>query len=197
MQLGERYQSRESALAQTLPTDSLQVNQYLDLDQLACQLELPVETLRKLNPSLRTTIVPGYVKNYVLYLPASAKEHLSLQRDSILALAALSPQTLMALEEAWKKALVGEVKIVHRVKKGEALATIARRYTVSLAQIKKWNHLTSNVIHVNQKLVIHKPERAFPPSVVPATQIQLESPSDVVIPTDSLPEDQVKERLVE
>ena len=46
-------------------------------------------------------------------------------------------------------------KITYTVKSGDVLGKIAERHKVSLANLKKWNGLTSNTIKVGQKLVIY------------------------------------------
>lgn len=48
----------------------------------------------------------------------------------------------------------GSSSIVHRVGPGETLSAIARRYGVSIAQIKSQNKLKSDIIRVGQKLVV-------------------------------------------
>lgn len=45
-------------------------------------------------------------------------------------------------------------RLSHTVKKGETLFSVARRYSVSAAQIKAWNHLKSNRVAMGQKLAI-------------------------------------------
>lgn len=45
-------------------------------------------------------------------------------------------------------------KKIHKVKKGEALWTIANLYNVDVADIKSWNHLKTSKIKVGQELVI-------------------------------------------
>ncbi len=44
----------------------------------------------------------------------------------------------------------------HTVRKGESLSSIAKKYRVSISNIKKWNRLPSNVIRVGKKLLIKK-----------------------------------------
>lgn len=44
--------------------------------------------------------------------------------------------------------------IYHKVKKGETLFSIAKKYNVTVNEIKNWNKLTSNVIRIDQKLKI-------------------------------------------
>jgi lysophospholipase L1-like esterase len=50
----------------------------------------------------------------------------------------------------------GKVKVKHTVGKGQTLGGIARKYGVTVAQIKKWNNLRSDMIRVGQVLVIYK-----------------------------------------
>jgi membrane-bound lytic murein transglycosylase D len=47
-------------------------------------------------------------------------------------------------------------RVIHRVRRGEALSEISSRYGVSLRQIKRVNGLDSNRIYVGQHLVIRK-----------------------------------------
>ena len=45
----------------------------------------------------------------------------------------------------------------HKVKKGETLSGIAKRYGVSQAKLKQWNHLSSNKVRTGQKLRVVTP----------------------------------------
>ena len=47
-------------------------------------------------------------------------------------------------------------RLVHTVKKGESLGSIAKKYNVSVSDIKKWNKMKSNTIVPGKKLVIHR-----------------------------------------
>jgi membrane-bound lytic murein transglycosylase D len=47
-----------------------------------------------------------------------------------------------------------EIRIVHRVKRGETLASIAKLYSTSVASLKQWNRISGNVITVGQRLTI-------------------------------------------
>lgn len=49
----------------------------------------------------------------------------------------------------------GSRQITHIVRRGDNLTTIARRYGVSVNNIKEWNNLRSNKILVGQRLKIH------------------------------------------
>ena len=47
-----------------------------------------------------------------------------------------------------------QARLVHRVKRGETLASIARIYQTSIASLKQWNRLRSNSLRVGQPLTI-------------------------------------------
>lgn len=67
-----------------------------------------------------------------------------------------------ARPEVSKQEVVTEVQqktIYHKVKKGETLSTIARKYHVSVSQLKQWNHLRSDMIRDGVKLKIIKKEK--------------------------------------
>ena len=49
----------------------------------------------------------------------------------------------------------GVLGIVHRVKSGDTLSGIARRYGVSVRAVKRWNRI-GDVLHVGQKIYIRK-----------------------------------------
>ncbi len=49
------------------------------------------------------------------------------------------------------------VAIYHRIRRGETLISIARRYGVTVRQLRQWNNLRSNRIIAGKKLVIYLP----------------------------------------
>jgi membrane-bound lytic murein transglycosylase D len=54
-----------------------------------------------------------------------------------------------------------ETKIVeHKVKKGEYLGTIAKKYGVTIAEIKEWNSLEDNNVKLGETLIVSKKEVA-------------------------------------
>ncbi|WP_412476856.1 LysM peptidoglycan-binding domain-containing protein [Flavobacterium sp. TBRC 19031] len=54
-----------------------------------------------------------------------------------------------------------ETKIVeHKVKKGEYLGTIAKKYNVTVAEIKEWNGLEDNNVKLGETLIVSKKEVA-------------------------------------
>lgn len=47
-------------------------------------------------------------------------------------------------------------KEIYTVKSGDTLGSIARKYNVSVSNLKKWNNLKNDIIGINQKIVILK-----------------------------------------
>lgn len=71
-------------------------------------------------------------------------------------------QKALILPDSLRKnpnSIAGRTKITHTVTKGQTLGGIARKYGVTVGQIKKWNNLRSDMIRVGQKLTIYKPAR--------------------------------------
>lgn len=48
-----------------------------------------------------------------------------------------------------------DTRVVYTVRRGDNLTTIARKYGVSVAQVRSWNSLRSNTIHAGQKLTMY------------------------------------------
>ena len=44
----------------------------------------------------------------------------------------------------------------HKIKKGETLSSIARKYHTTVANLKKWNHLKSDFIREGQRIIVSK-----------------------------------------
>ena len=45
-------------------------------------------------------------------------------------------------------------KVIHRVKRGDTLYSIARRYDTTVEELKEWNRLRSSAIQIGQRLTI-------------------------------------------
>jgi membrane-bound lytic murein transglycosylase D len=52
---------------------------------------------------------------------------------------------------------VVETKVVHRVKRGETLTSIARLYRTTVSALKEWNRIQGSIIQVGQRLTVYTP----------------------------------------
>lgn len=57
-------------------------------------------------------------------------------------------------------------RVVYTVRRGDALSEIAQKYGVSVADVKRWNNLSSNTIRIGQELVLYLSEPVTPERVV-------------------------------
>lgn len=83
-----------------------------------------------------------------------AGQHLALYLDNTVqsgnTVATLKPENI-------KKANAIQSKITYyKVKNGDSLWAIARKFQVSAGEIRKWNNLKSNLIHPGVRLVVKK-----------------------------------------
>lgn len=121
-----------------------------------------MEDFIKLNPSIRHQALPDLSKPYKLYLPLSAKAILDTNRKAILdSASSVGKKELEFLARNDAGSTYGKDKIVYKVKSGDVLGSIALRHNVSVANLKKWNNLSSNTIRIGQRLNIWNKPGAY------------------------------------
>lgn len=64
-----------------------------------------------------------------------------------------APRTERSAESASSSA--PDTRVVYTVRRGDNLTAIAKKYGVSIAQVKSWNNLRSNTIHAGQRLTMY------------------------------------------
>lgn len=134
--------------------DTLQVTKFLHFETFANLTGTCVEDLQRLNPSVQRNAIPETNKVYTLYVPQDAKEMLELNRLAILDSASKSgKKEIEALaKNSSEGSTYGRDRIVYRVRQGDVLGSIAMRHGVSVTDLKRWNNLRGNTIHVGQRL---------------------------------------------
>lgn len=121
-----------------LATDTVRVDRLLHFGQVASTIDVPVETLRQLNPQYKLDIVPATARAYTLVLPQRNVVQFIERLDSIHA------KDSLYLKEYIDPANIDKKRqerggTVYIVKKGDTLGAIARRYRVTTAQLMRWN----------------------------------------------------------
>lgn len=143
---------KKAAIA--VPVDTFHIKKQLHFEQIAAVVGVPKETVAQLNPQYLHEIVPGQEYPCILRLPMKFSNAFIEAGDSLYTYDTtrlFNPVTIKKIKEGGS----GNA-IVYKVKSGDVLGKIARRYGVSVAQIKKWNHLKSDNIRIGQKLTIYK-----------------------------------------
>ena len=87
----------------------------------------------------------------------------------------------------------------HRVKRGETLSSIARKYGTNVVSIKNWNNLKSDNIREGQALKIYRksPTPAAKPAVVAETPAPTETPAATEQPTTTAVSEPVQPKVAE
>jgi membrane-bound lytic murein transglycosylase D len=136
--------------------DTIQVKKFLHFETFAKLTGTCLEDLQKLNPSIQRNAVPETGKAYVINIPEGAKAQLNLDRYAILDSASkVGKRELELLARNTEGSTYGRDRIVYKVRRGDVLGSIAMRHGVRVNDLKKWNNLRSNTIHVGQRLNVY------------------------------------------
>ncbi|MBI1182994.1 transglycosylase SLT domain-containing protein [bacterium] len=148
-----------------LPTvvDTVIVDDYVHLSDLAAEFNLPLELIREMNPQYRADIVPASKeKPYTVILPLEHClifcEHLDTlytQYEVRRSSRTSAPVSYTSSYTASSNA--GKSPLYYTVKSGDNLGYIADWYDTYVSTIKAWNGLYSNNIRVGQKLLVYVP----------------------------------------
>lgn len=156
--------------------DTVKIKSTVTFQQISNALNIPTEEISFLNPEFKRGIIPysGGDTYYTLRLP---KPHVGLFVSNETAIYAINQQPSMVSESASGPVITRqEVKKVHVVKSGEHLSVVARKYNVSVKDIKDWNKLKSNALYKGQKLIIYTEEQSaskHPDNIVTAKPASL------------------------
>jgi membrane-bound lytic murein transglycosylase D len=209
------YNIFPDTLAPTVAFDTIHVSQPLSMTQLAKHLDVPVKELQDLNPAFKYNLIPAFVKQYTLRIPARASATLAARRAAILEAAmprlqAAQKQVLLAgnitfairLEASQMEVFTDKKKVTYEVRGTEGLEDIAAKYHVETDAIADWNYLSSQKLRVGQKLVLYidRAGAVQAPELTPETSlvalieeiesihtVDLEDAADTLKPVDKLP----------
>lgn len=128
-------------------TDTVHVKQRVYFQQIADVLKIPVDEIRILNPQYRKDVIPGDIKPYPLTLPSFQIYSYIMSEDSIVAheaekyarRAVVEPATGAQVSREDGDYIITETTKYHKVKKGETLTSIARKYGVTVNALKRAN----------------------------------------------------------
>lgn len=131
-----------------LAADTVMVNARLNLNIVSDSTGIPIELIRLMNPQYKTDEIPAMTKSFPLVLPQEEISHyIACEQGLIAASSAKTPAPNT-------QEISVPDPIVHRVKKGETLGGIAKKYHVSVKQLMQWNGLRNSMIRIGQSLKI-------------------------------------------
>lgn len=153
-------------------TDTVHINKRVHFQQISDVMGISMDELRVLNPQYRTDVIPGDIHPYALILPNIQAYCYIANEDSIVNHNAelyarrdvVGPSTGATVTSGDGGQYVEEVIVkYHKVRRGENLASIARRYGVSQQSIRRTNGIGRRVRR-GQTLRINTVQRRYVPA---------------------------------
>ena len=145
--------------------DTVHVYRELHLQQVSRVLDIPMISLRALNPQFKRDILPAQSKVCILCLPPGYAQKYHLMKDSIFNFtdsvvlssrqSSYMPVFRSSSFQRNDVSTKGKSSIFYSVKPGESLGSIAGKFHTTVANLKSWNNLKSSLIKPGQKLLIY------------------------------------------
>jgi len=138
-------------------TDTMMIDQAMHFRQISALCKVPVDELVLLNPHFRNKIAYGTSeKKGILYLPAQYTGAYIHFQDSIPKHKSgeLLTKELNKLPPGYSTG--SGSSFVYRVRSGDTLSSIARRYHVTVNQLRNWNGLKSDLLRIGQRIIIYQ-----------------------------------------
>ena len=131
-------------------TDTIYVKNQISFEHISSFLNISKEIIKKYNPSYIHEIIPGKNKNYIT-LPEKVVDSIISNEERLYA---YSKSEFDKQEKPLPDLYSIDSKIIYKIKYGEFLGKIAKKFGVKVSDLKRWNNLKSDAIKENQKLII-------------------------------------------
>ena len=136
-------------------TKIVMVDKTVDLRHIAQAINMDISSLKHFNPAYKKNTIPGTLeKPKRLYLPVTSNVN-----DSLLYVALNSPSAISSKEEP-EQNIADAFPEKYKVKRGETLVSVSRKFGVSVQNLKAWNGLRNNSAVVGRSLVVAQPVNA-------------------------------------
>ena len=157
----------ERALVPHFATDTILIKKQMSFKQISDLLDVPEAELKLLNPSYKMNVIPVYSdQDHFLRLPKEKiavfasnedKIYAYIQRDLDFREKPFQVQRAIVLNDTMsystQRVTLPKTKY-YTVKRGDNLSEIADKYSVTVAEIKKWNKLKGNTVASGKSLKI-------------------------------------------
>ena len=129
---------------------SVKVPSPIKLSAIAKRSNVSLKELKANNPHLKQGMTPPGTKLYRVWVPKEQKEQLLAVADDM-------KKDRLNIKSRHSKKIA---RRYHRVRRGETLASISRRYGMSIRQLKSLNRMRSNRIYAGSRLKIRGSAKA-------------------------------------
>lgn len=131
--------------------EAIPLRKSMSYTALETVLGIPEGTLRHVNPTFHGDSIPTDFRKVSFLIPADKIDQFNMLEDSIANF--IPPVSIVETKPTEPPKFT-----YHTVKSGDVLGLIARKYGVSVSQLKKLNNLKSDNIRIGQKLKIREQE---------------------------------------
>lgn len=157
----------EKALVKHFATDTIMIKKKMSFKQISDLIDIPIAQLELLNPSYKLNVIPVYDnQNHYLRLPQDKVAIFTSNEDKIYAYAAhqsglrekpiYTSTAIAAKSTNSKNTTTFEKTKYYTIKKGDTLGSIARKYAVSVSDLKKWNKINGDLLALGKNLKVTK-----------------------------------------
>jgi membrane-bound lytic murein transglycosylase D len=119
--------------------DTVRISEAVDLNVVAGCVDTTFDAIKEINPAVRRWCTPPGVGDFILNIPKGSKEKFITNY-------ALIPDKE---KRSWVR---------HRIKNGETLSQIARKYATTTGVIKSYNRIRGTFIRAGEYLIIPVPQ---------------------------------------
>jgi membrane-bound lytic murein transglycosylase D len=160
----------ERAPIKHFATDTVMIKRQMSFKQISDLIDIPVAQLQILNPSYKLNVVPSYRdQSHYLRLPqdkmavftsneskiyAYVDREANLREKPFQIVRPIVPQDSV---NTFQKLAQAKLRY-YRVKRGDNLSTIAKKYDVAVEDLKKWNNIRGNEVVYGKNLKINGTE---------------------------------------
>lgn len=143
-------------------TDTVHVTNRVHFQQISDVMDIPMSELRTLNPQYRQDVIPGHIRPYALILPSEQAYCFVANVDTIVnhepakyfGAAVIEPNDGSVKQDAGGQYVEELTIVTHKVKKGETLKSIAKKYGVTVQSIRKASKITSSKVKTGAVLKV-------------------------------------------
>ncbi len=153
-EFADKHQIKPKEISiQYYQTDTIQVQKQITFDQIMQATKIDKKMLQFLNPQYKLGIIPVIKdRHYTLRLPTNYIGKFVQNEKRIYQFAEADA---LKREKPLPKYTELNNRIRYRVKNGDFLGKIARRYGVSVKKIMRWNGMRNTRLKIGQRLIIY------------------------------------------
>lgn len=180
-------------------TEKMRIFRKMTFSEIARATGTDMETIKFLNPSYKQNFIPSSKNGYLVILPLSKmtafRDYAPDAKPMYFVSSSIGEgeaQLTSTYSSSSPTVKYEQIQSTYNVQRGDNLGKIARKYDVTVRELRKWNKLKSSLLHINQKLIVFEtkvveeaPTAVFVENSTSSNQSQLQA--DILENTASNP----------